>query len=249
MFKASRWIGVTIFLLGGVIALALNIPPLSSPVVDQAHIISRTTRGQLAEKLKAVQSANGPQIQVLTLNSLEGLTIEQAAIQIVDKWQLGDRDRDDGVLLLIVPSERKVRIEVGQGLEGQLPDIFASRIIRDVIVPQFRANNFDRGIVMGVQYILQAVKPEANQLPLRELGQDTQEDHRDISVTMMIIVLYVFFFLASALRAARRPGWSRSSSGMGGIGTGWRGGRSGGFGGGWSGGGGGFSGGGASGNW
>jgi uncharacterized protein len=232
--------------------LALDIPVMSSPVVDEANILSKSVEQDLRKHLLAIHQKGGPQLQILSLSSLDGLSIEQASIEIVDKWKVGDADRDDGVLLLIAPKERKVRIEVGQGLEGALPDVIAARIIREIILPNFKNNNFDGGVVLGVQYILQSIWPQSDELHVEKLVTKTKKrsltEGRVFFLNVLLIVLFVFI---SVFRSRGGGGGFRSSH-YGGYGSTWsRGGfgSSGRSGGSWGGGGGGFSGGGSSGSW
>lgn len=133
---------------------AADVPLLSGRVVDNAELLSPTVRNSIAAKLKAHEDATGNQIAVLTIPSLDGDSVEPYALKVFETWKLGKKGKDNGVLLLVVPKERKLRIEVGYGLEGALPDVSASRIIRNVIAPQFKAGQFDLGMDEGVAAII-----------------------------------------------------------------------------------------------
>lgn len=225
---------------------AFRVPPLSGPVVDSAGLISSQDQRFLEDLLIRFQSQ--AQIQVLTIPSLEGDSIESVSIQVTDQWKLGDKKKDNGVLLLIAAKEKKIRIEVGQGLEGVIPDIIAKRIISDVMVPVFRQGTVSKGIVVGVYQIIHRIDPNF------ENGAAGANDDQGFSVDQeeslkikdfVIAIIFIFFFIFLSFFNRR---------GGGGMGGGYFGGGgfSGGFGssgGGWSGGGGGFSGGGSSGNW
>lgn len=228
------------------------VPALTGPVVDQARMLSPQTEAKMSEFLRALRAAGGTQLQVLTVPDLGGLAIEEASIKVTDQWKLGSAKNDDGILLMVAAKERRVRIEVGQGREGVLPDVVASRIIRDVIVPRFREGNADQAITAGIFAILHYTDPEF----LESSGVRAPRGERVLNISpgllfFIIICFFIFVMLPIGRLGRRRSIW-RGTSGYGGwnSGGGW-GGFGGGFGGGggWSGGGGGFSGGGSSGGW
>jgi uncharacterized protein len=239
-------------LLFGVVQLsgnasAFTVPKLTAPVVDQADVIDETTEKKLNEILKQVLSSGGSQIGVLTVKTIDNLSIEEASIKVADAWKLGDARRDDGVLLILALKERKLRIEVGQGKEGDLPDLYAKRIIEQVIVPELKNNRLSYGIKEGVYHILTHTDAEwmrANGLALREM-KEKQEDDSSLYALIGAVILFGIFFGLFAIVDHFFPKLTSSRSGHS------RGGRSGGSSGssGYSGGGGGFSGGGASGGW
>ena len=136
------------------VALAFNFPPLTGRVVDQAGIISAQSRNDLEAKLKDLESKSGIQLVVATVKSLEGSDVETYANELFRSWKLGEAKKNNGVLLLVAPTEHKVRIEVGYGLEGTLTDALSSVIISSAIVPRFKANDFTGGIERGVDGIL-----------------------------------------------------------------------------------------------
>lgn len=145
----------TLWLLGIHLgAHALEVPLLSGRVVDAAELLSPAARNSLTARLKAHEEATGNQIVVLTIASLEGDSVEPYAVRVFETWKPGAKGRDNGVLLLVVPKERKLRIEVGYGLEGVLTDAVTSRIIRNVIAPPFKAGQFDQGMADGVAAII-----------------------------------------------------------------------------------------------
>lgn len=129
---------------------AADIPLLSGRVVDNAELLSPAARSSIAAKLKAHEDKTGNQIAVLIIPTLEGESVEPYAVRVFETWKLGQKGKDNGALLLIVPKERKLRIEVGYGLEGTLTDAVTSRIIRNVIAPPFKAGQFDAGLEAGV---------------------------------------------------------------------------------------------------
>jgi uncharacterized protein len=231
---------------------AFEVPPLTGPVVDQAKIIDSPTEAAITTALWALRDSGGSQINVLTVSSLEGLTIEQASIQVVDQWKLGGRNTDNGVLLMVAPNDRRIRIEVGQGLEGSLTDVDSKRIISESVAPLFRAGDYPSGILVGVYQITKKTDPQFDIAPYlegreRSVSRSSRGDAPGRSVFMFIVLMMVLIFI-SRLRGPSYGGFHGPRRGYpGGWGGGGWGGGSGG--GGWSGGGGGFSGGGASGDW
>lgn len=221
-----------------------EVPKLTGPVVDNAHIVNERDRQYLDQLIRRVYESSQVQMQVLTVDSLGGEAIEQASIAVTDKWKLGKKGDDKGVLLFVAVQDHKVRIEVGQGLEGDLPDILASRIIREVIVPAFKQGDMSGGVVAGVQNIAAIVAPD--------LGLNTHKKQMNgdnaVAIVYILFILFTFIF---GLFGRRRGFWGGGPGFWGGGfgGGGFGGGGFGGGGGGWSGGGGGFSGGGASGGW
>ncbi len=226
-----------------------TVPPLTSPVMDEARILSPQTRQGLDRLLRRLHQSGGTQIAVLTVPDLGGVPLEEASIKVAEQWQLGSAKEDNGVLVLVALKERRIRIEVGQGREGVLPDVIASRIIRNVMIPRFRADNADRAITDGVFAILSYTDPEF----LEKGGYAAR--HTTINESTVETIVFLFFLFAVILSLLLSRGRRRSLWGFPiGYGAGrWsrHGGFGGGFGGGggWSGGGGGFSGGGASGGW
>lgn len=140
--------------------LALDAPPLGGRVNDLAGMLSPETRQRLEQQLAGFERETSNQIAVLTVPSLQGDDIESFAIRVAEAWKLGREGRDNGVLLIIAGAERKVRIEVGMGLQGVLPDLTAARIIRETMRPYLKADNFDQGIAVGVDAIIAATKGE-----------------------------------------------------------------------------------------
>jgi uncharacterized protein len=138
---------------------------LSGRVVDTNGTLSEETRGTLEARLEALEKETGAQVAVLTVASLGGETVEDVSMQVVETWKLGRAEQDDGVLLLIAKDDRALRIEVGYGLEGALPDARARRIIDNVIVPQFKAGDFNAGVEAGVEEIAKAIRGEADTMP------------------------------------------------------------------------------------
>src|SRR5262249_34191838 len=134
-------------------ALAIDAPPLKGRVNDYAGLLPRDREAALEQKLAQFENTTGHQIAVLTIPSLEGEDIEGFGIKVADKWKIGQKGFDNGAILIIAPKDRRLRIEVGYGLEGVLPDAIANRIIQEIIVPRFKAGDYPGGIEAGVDAI------------------------------------------------------------------------------------------------
>jgi uncharacterized protein len=238
-------------------AYALTFPQMTGRVVDEAGILDQGTRAALERKLAEFEAKTTGQLVVVTLKSLQGASVEDYGYQLGRHWGIGQKEKNSGVLLIVAPNERKVRIEVGYGLEGQLTDAVSRLIIENSIIPRFRAGDFVGGINRGVDDIIQALAdPDEWRVRARQ-RPDNQPGLADIIVFLLflIVVLMIVRNIArSGMQAprdmrGRRGGpilvpmpipWGRGSRSS----DSWSG-SSGGF----RGGGGGFGGGGASGSW
>ncbi len=140
------------------LAQTLEAPYLSGHVNDYAHMLSQSMVAELEATLKTHEDSTSNQVAVLIIPSLEGAVLEEYSIKVVETWKLGRADKDNGALLLIARDDRKVRIEVGNGLEGDLPDITCGRIIRNEIVPRFKDGDYEAGVRDGVHAILAAIQ-------------------------------------------------------------------------------------------
>src|SRR5215472_6952489 len=147
-------ISAAFLLLFTAIAAAQDVPYLTGRVVDEAHILSDGARAQLTSTLKAHEDATTNQVVVLTVSTLGGSDIESFANNVFHTWKLGQKGKDNGVLVVVVPNDHKMRIEVGYGLEETLPDGAAGEIIRTWMTPAFKAGNYDKGVEDGVAAIV-----------------------------------------------------------------------------------------------
>ena len=247
------WRGLTL-LLAALLVWAmparaeLAIPKLTQHVTDQAHVLPPEAAQRLEQTLTEYERATGHQFALLTLASLEGAPIEDYSIRVAEAWRLGDAKRDDGLILIVAQADRKMRIEVGYGLEGAVPDALAARVIRHQLTPAFRQGKFDTGIEQAFDTLMKAAKGEAVRV-----GPPPEREKKGSRLTSLLPVLFWVALLGISVLGGLGRGRGRRGGGVfiGGFGGGFggssqRGGGGGGFGGG---GGGGFGGGGASGSW
>ncbi len=223
---------------------AIDIPKLSSPVMDQAGLLKRSQIKNLESLFYSIKKNNGPQIQILTVKSLQGESIENFAIEVVDKWKLGNEDRDDGVLLLVSTGDRRMRIEVGDGLEGLLTDYNSGKIIREM-TKYFKAGQLDQGVLFGASSIVKTIGVDASSIKVKKFKRSRGKDSSPLEILFTIIFIIIVLFSKTRrgmllFGASGYSGGGRFSSGGGFSSSGSSS---------WSGGGGGFSGGGASGSW
>ena len=243
---------VTLFAIAP--AFAINFPALTGRVVDQANIIQSDTRVAIEQKSADLEEKSGIQLVVATVNSLEGQEIEPYANELFRKWALGEKKKNNGVLLLVAPNERRVRIEVGYGLEGTLTDALSKVIISNAMTPRFKAGNFSEGISRGVDDIITVLTTDASEWQKRPSLRLDYQQPVDPASWILLAALFVFFILLIVSPTFR---WlffnvvlnvlASSGSSRGGYSGGSYSGGSGG--GGFSGGGGSSGGGGASGSW
>jgi uncharacterized protein len=160
---AASLVGVLALSLASLVAVALDFPSLTGRVVDQAGILSAVVRSDVEAQSKELEEKSGIQLVVATVPSLQGSDIETYANQLFRAWQLGQVQKNNGVLLLVAPNERKVRIEVGYGLEGTLTDALASTIISGAIVPHFKRGDFSGGVEAGVHGVMAVLRADSSQ--------------------------------------------------------------------------------------
>ncbi len=245
---------IVAFLVSGCSAFAQpDFPPLTGRVVDQAGILLDGTEINLARMLKRYEEKTTNQIVVVTVESLQGYAIEDFGLELGRHWGIGQAGRDNGVLLIVAPNERRMRIEVGYGLEGDLTDAEAAHIIRTVIRPSFVAEDFDRGVTAGVDAIIAAIGT-ALDVPRPLKAEEPSDLATHLVPALMLLFLYgsfgviIYGSYKGHFKSVGRGPYSGYGglAGIGGAGGGFSGGFSGG---GFSGGGGSFGGGGASGGW
>jgi len=225
-------------------AVDVAMPPLTGRVVDGAALLTPEQRQALSEKLKAHEDKTSDQVVVATVRTLGGLSVEDYANRLFRTWGLGQKKTNNGVLLLVAPNDRKMRIEVGYGLEGALTDALSKVILATAVAPRFKAGDWNGGLDAGVEAILSVLSGDAQEWQRRA---EVREDSSDNAQFAMFFAVFVVIMIVFAFMGGRRR---RGRGGFGDIivlpgpSGGWSGGLSGG--GGFSGGGGSSGGGGAS---
>lgn len=245
------------------LAAEIQFPALTGRVVDDAQLLTPEQEQALTGKLATLEQQTRDQLVVVTVPSLQDQPIEDFGYQLGRHWGIGQKANNGGALLIVAPNERKVRIEVGYGLEGVLTDAYASMIIRDDILPSFRTGDYAAGIIAGTDAIIAQLTADPAEAQARAAEAKSAVKEREAPILPALVIFLIFFFLFVSLvgaaaggrrRNGKRDGltpiliWAASEAlrnkGRGGWGGG------GGFGGGgFGGGGGGFGGGGASGGW
>ncbi|BAH75210.1 TPM domain-containing protein [Solidesulfovibrio magneticus] len=183
-------------------ALALDVPRLTGRVNDTAGMLSKDAVSRLDAALADFQRTDSTQLVVLTIPSLQGEPLEDYAIKVAQAWGIGQKGKDNGVLLLVSKGDRKVRIEVGYGLEGRLTDALTGRIIDHAIVPAFKAGRFDAGIEAGVAAIIEGARGEYQAAP----GGGNASGHDDNAFFGLFILAMILSALLSGLPAPARAG-------------------------------------------
>lgn len=231
-----------LLILGASMLLPLEAPPLKARINDRANILSSAEESRLEKLLEEAESKTTSQFALLTLPGLQGESLEDYSIRVADKWKIGQKGLDNGVIVIIAMAERKIRIEVGYGLESILTDAKCGYIIRNQIVAAFREKEFFKGIHKAFTTITGIVNKEFDISP-EELARykKSQKKGKGGMIPFGFFILLIFIFM-NIFRGGRGSGRGGSIF--------WGGGSGGGFGGGgFSGGGGSFGGGGASGGW
>jgi uncharacterized protein len=247
--RARLPVALLALLCASLAAFAANFPALTGRIVDQANVIPAATRSAIERKLADLETKSGIQLVVATVTSLEGEEIEPYANELFRNWKLGEKTKNNGVLLLVAPNERRVRIEVGYGLEGTLTDALSKVIITNAIAPRFKTGDFGGGVSRGVDDIITVLTTDASEWQQRpSLRLDDQQTTDPVNwliiagligLAMVLIVSPRFRWFALNLAMSILVNSGGSRRGGGGFSDG----------GGFSGGGGSSGGGGASGSW
>ena len=246
--RASAFVAASCAIVLAACGAVDGTPRFTGPVVDAAGVLSGDLEGSLGAELEQFRVEQGPQIAVLTVESTNGSSIEDYAIDVAREWGVGDRVRDDGVLLVIVMGSRELRIEVGSGVEDELTDVESGRIIDMVIVPKLRDDDLDGAVRDGVEALRTELSGGSYAIPDEESpGGEAEGSLAGSAAAVAVFVLFALMVVAFMVFLARRPGrgtggsrgsWSSSTHSSSSSDDGFSGGS-----------GGGFSGGGASGKW
>jgi uncharacterized protein len=189
-------------------APALEVPFLAGRVNDRAELLKADTVARVEEKLAAFERETGAQVAVLTIPSLEDEILEEYSLRVAETWALGRAGTDDGVLFLISRDDRKMRIEVGYGLEGRLTDLTAGRILDEIVAPRFKRGDFDVGVEVGIDAILDAAR--GNELPALERGARPRAVRPDLVARLIglgIFTVNVGVFSLIALFSSGFSSW------------------------------------------
>lgn len=187
---------VTLFLLCLLTpASALDVPPLRGHVNDTAGMLSPQAAQQLEAALTDFEGTDSTQIVVLTIPTLAGESLEEYSIKVAEAWKIGHKGLDNGAILLLAQQERKIRIEVGRGLEGKLTDLMAGRIIRDIIAPRLRAGDTDGGILAGVSAMMEVVRGEYQATDLTQSRESAPP-----VLTLLFFLFVAIIFLGGVSR-------------------------------------------------
>ena len=256
----SFWLLLAFWLAAVMPSAALaepTFPALSGRVVDEAHLLQPAARDAIVAKLEKLQADTGDQLVVVTVPDLQGYEIEDYGYRLGRAWGIGQKENDSGALLIVAPTERKVRVEVGYGLEPVLTDAMSAQIIQNEILPAFRTGGFQRGITSGVDAIITQLRLDPAEAQARAAAAKPAQ--ADVPTGSIILVGLVFLFILMGMIRASKGGGRRRGGGIGPVilwstlnalsSSGRSGGSGFGGGGGFSGGGGSFGGGGASGGW
>src|SRR6202521_805818 len=188
-------IALVALLCTGLAVFAANFPALSGRIVDQANIIPAGTRSAIEPKLADLESKSGIQLVVATVTSLEGQEIEPYANELFRTWKLGEKTKNNGVLLLVAPNERRVRIEVGYGLEGTLTDALSKVIITNAITPRFKTGDYAGGITRGVDDIITVLTTDASEWQQRPALRLDSQPTSDLTAWLLVAGLIAFVTL------------------------------------------------------
>jgi uncharacterized protein len=193
----TRAVLVIVFAAVAVTASALEVPYLGGRVNDLANMLPPDSEQRLEQSLAELEEATGAQVAVLSIESLEGEVLEDYALRVAETWELGRKDYDDGLLILIAKEERRIRIEVGYGLEGTVPDVMAKRVIDDVMRPRFRAGETGGGVEEAVNIIGGLIRGEAVNLPEpSSAGEDAPWFAKIFAMLVFTVVIGVFSMVA-----------------------------------------------------
>src|SRR5712672_1927140 len=218
----KRWLGLlaagAILLLAGLSPASgeVAVPPLRAHVTDLTGTLSAQQIQDLESRLASFERGKGSQIAVLMLPSTQPETIEEYSIRVADAWKIGRARVDDGVILTVAKNDRKLRVEVGRGLEGAIPDAVAKRVVSDVIAPHFRTGDFYGGVAAGTGALMKLIEGEP--LPAPRSASGTFDGGFDLlTIAVLVVAVLVFGFIgvlfALAAGSPRSGGWSTGSRG------------------------------------
>jgi uncharacterized protein len=200
-----RSVAIVLLWLGCAVAPAYGaepaFPDLTGRVVDEAGILSAGARARLDSELAQHESKTKQQVVVATVKSLGGVPIEDYGYQLGRHWGIGQKGANTGIILLVAPNDRKVRIEVGYGLEGELTDAAAATIVNRIILPAFRSGDFESGVLAGADAILRVLGGDAS--VGRQANQYAGRQDNGLSIGSIVFTVLIFLFVVRAMRRSR----------------------------------------------
>lgn len=210
--------GAAVLLFAAVAAAEVAVPPLESRVTDLTGTLSAPQVRTLEERLREFERRKGSQIVVLILPSTAPETIEQYSIRVADAWKVGRAKIGDGVILIVAKNDRRLRLEVGRGLEGAIPDAIAKRVVSDVIAPHFRSGDFYAGIAAGTEAVMKIIEGEP--LPAARVQGSPPVGRGDYGGLFFALLVGLFFLGGVLPRLLGRPLGAAAAGGIAGV-AGW----------------------------
>lgn len=176
----------------------LKIPPLSSPVMDEAHLMHPAQKRKLEELIYLLHQNKGPQLTILTVSDLQGYAIEDFSIRVAEAWKLGLKKAGNGLLILIAKEERQVRLEVGQGIEGEITDAESNQMIQRFLIPSFRENDYFTGLVQVIQTVAQKFEISLGQGQVVSRSRANKRAHSPFNmalpfIVIVLVIVHLFF--------------------------------------------------------
>lgn len=204
MRGAARWLAPLFFLIASLAFAAVNYPPLTGRVVDQANIIPLATKATIETKLKDLEDKSGIQLVVASVDSLDGMDVETYANGLFRFWKLGEAKKNNGVLFLVAPNERKMRIEVGYGLEGTLTDALSKIILTSAVAPRFKARDYGAGVERGVEGIIEVLSGDSAEWTKRARGPQSTTFDQLSPLIFFALFLFIVIWMARSARGQQR---------------------------------------------
>ncbi|PPD02245.1 MAG: hypothetical protein CTY36_09820, partial [Methylocystis sp.] len=204
MRGAVRWLAPLFFLVASLAFAAVNYPLLAGRVVDEADVIPPSTKSAIETKLRDLEDKSGIQLVVASVNSLDGLDVETYANGLFRAWKLGEAKKNNGVLFLVAPNERKMRIEVGYGLEGTLTDALSKIILTSAVAPRFKARDYGAGIERGVEGIIEVLSGDSAEWTKRARGPQSTTFDELSPLIFFALFLFIVVWMARSARGRQR---------------------------------------------
>lgn len=209
IYKVLLGVVILLFLITAPALAIVPKPETDIYAADYAGVLSPETRQEILKVNRVLYAKSGAQVAVVTVNSLEGMTVEEYALEVLRRWGVGSREKNNGVVILVAVEDRKARIEVGYGLEGAIPDGKAGRILREEMIPYFTRGDYDQGIILGFRRVVAEVAKEYGIRP-EELYQENPGAYQvksgfsvEVIGAIFVVVLILVFILAAMLRPKR----------------------------------------------